>query len=407
MRKFLLTLIAVLIFASPSFAWLGKTGTVNTIAGPLTVTENSADIIFGHDGTSAYIYAGTLASPDDIEFYPDITTGNPSVKIYGYDTGASALKKGRLQVDASGIFNISADGRIDFAPAGTVVLKVHYNWIEVGKRMYFLDNTPLNFGSSEDASIEWDTGQTNDALLLGLGASNTLIITEKADMGTDFGLAVQTNPTLFIFDAGATGYLSLTHNGTSARVYAGTLTAPHDIEFYPDITTGNPSVKIYGYDTGASAVKYGRLYVDSTGNFVLAAQERIDFNPGGLTVMKLYNNSLEFDKDAYVVDNVRLYFGNAADAALEWDTGQTNDALLLGLGASNTFIVCEKADMSTDFALATQTDPTLFLVTADTTKTIGINANHSAITTAGTLSYQIPVLINGTTYYLYAYTSGT
>jgi len=66
-------------------------------------------------------------------------------------------------------------------------------------------------------------------------------------------------------------------------------------------------------------------------------------------------------------DDVPCYFGTSDDAAFEWDTGQTTDALVLGLGGSNVFIICEKADMTTDFARADQINPRVFLHSADAT----------------------------------------
>jgi len=49
--------------------------------------------------------------------------------------------------------------------------------------------------------------------------------------------------------------------------------ADSDVTFFEDATSGeNPFVYVYGYDTGATAAKWGRVYVDSTGTFYLSAQ---------------------------------------------------------------------------------------------------------------------------------------
>jgi len=68
-------------------------------------------------------------------------------------------------------------------------------------------------------------------------------------------------------------------------------------------------------------------------------------------------------------DDKQLVFGTGSDAALEYDTANTPDTLKLGVSSdSNTLVVCEKADMQTDFALPAQTDPTIDIQSADATK---------------------------------------
>lgn len=88
------------------------------------------------------------------------------------------------------------------------------------------DDIPLTLGSSQDAYLEWNTDQTNDLLMLGLGnTSRSLVVTEVADMATDYAHGNQTNPTIFVHSADATtiaDWISLAHNQTDGVIDVGT-----------------------------------------------------------------------------------------------------------------------------------------------------------------------------------------
>jgi hypothetical protein len=67
-------------------------------------------------------------------------------------------------------------------------------------------------------------------------------------------------------------------------------------------------------------------------------------------------------------DAVRLFFGTGHDAQFLYSVVNTPDTLYLGVGAdSNSFIIGETADYTTDWALALQTNPTLAIQSADAT----------------------------------------
>ncbi len=68
-----------------------------------------------------------------------------------------------------------------------------------------------------------------------------------------------------------------------------------------------------------------------------------------------------------LLDDAELRFGDAPDVAIDWSTVQTNDALVAGLGASNTIIFCEYADRETDFAVAASADPQIAMQSHDAT----------------------------------------
>jgi len=86
------------------------------------------------------------------------------------------------------------------------------------------DDVYIYFGDSDDVSFEFDSGQTQDALLTGLSGSYTWIITDKADIGTDYQLSVRSNPALVIHSADATtaaDYIELQHNQTDSVINTG------------------------------------------------------------------------------------------------------------------------------------------------------------------------------------------
>ena len=63
----------------------------------------------------------------------------------------------------------------------------------------------LWLGDSKEVQLLYDTAQTPDALMLGLGAaSNSLMICRKTDIGTDYGAGLFTDPTLIMKAAGTT-----------------------------------------------------------------------------------------------------------------------------------------------------------------------------------------------------------
>jgi len=82
---------------------------------------------------------------------------------------------------------------------------------------------------------------------------------------------------------------------------------------------------------------------------------------------------LEVDGQSYFDGQITCYgeilmpagsdinFG-AGDAALRYDANQTNNAMILGIStASEAFIVCQAADVTYNWAHATQTHPTIFV----------------------------------------------
>lgn len=109
----------------------------------------------------------------------------------------------------------------------------------IGIDVAYLDDVECQFGTGLDVQIRWDTGQTNDSLLWGVSGSNSVIMCEVADMGTDFAIGNQTNPTLFVHSADATvvaDYISITHNQTDGVITMGA----GGLSIAPAATSGTP-----------------------------------------------------------------------------------------------------------------------------------------------------------------------
>lgn len=94
----------------------------------------------------------------------------------------------------------------------------------------------------------------------------------------------------------------------------------------------------------------------------------------------LITGKLEVDGDAFfdgaayymaalqLYDNKNFIFGNGGDANLDWSTAQTNHGFMIGLGNTSRYaIICESADKDIDFGKGNQTNPTLFIHSADAT----------------------------------------
>lgn len=107
---------------------------------------------------------------------------------------------------------------------------------------WFLDDKQVQFGNFPDVAFEYDTGQTNDAFVLGLSTdSESFLIMQKADMGTNVGLSDAGTPTVYILNSDPTKWVSISHNGTNAVIDTNT-----GIVTFPD-----------GLDLGAGDLSFG------------------------------------------------------------------------------------------------------------------------------------------------------
>jgi hypothetical protein len=348
--------------------------------------------------------------------------------------------------------------------------------LEASSPVVIRDGIDLSFGTSSDASLIYKLGQTNDSLMLGVSSdSNALIVCQNADTGFNFDHSVPSNPAIFLHSANqATDeWLSISHEQTYGKISTGvgfiviepatgyytkigsgtsshSLNSPNDLfvggkievdgvaYFDAGLTSGTADIQV-GSDmlfrnTGGSP--YGAfeprntnqtpntayLAVGAVSNSILFAQygdRSFDFahalqtNPTvfvhsanqsttewisfahnqtdgaidvGTGVLK-FLSEVSFIDTATVIsgqtlklnDNSQLSFGNSLDSIMEFNqTDQTNDTLMLGLDVSSrSFVICDVGDRSFNFAHALQTNPTIFLHSANQSTTEWLSFAHN------------------------------
>jgi len=255
------------------------------------------------------------------------------------------------------------------------------------------DDTGAVLGTGSDASITYNTTQTPDALVVGLGAdSNSLIICEEADKTFDFAHAQDTNPAVYIHSAAqnTTDWIGFWHDQTSAHISTGdgpilfgAQTTSHSLTGTGDIVVGILEVNSNCYLDGA-----------------VTCASTIDAQ-GGVTLSSW----------AKFTDNVTIIFGTGSDAQMKYNNGLVPNGLVLGVGAdNNALIICEKADFSFNFAHALATNPTVFIHSANqnTTQWLGLTHNATdAVVSSGTGGIQLnpAAAANGETFGLYSTTT--
>lgn len=194
----------------------------------------------------------------------------------------------------------------------------------------------------------------DDGAVIGLGntdggANRNLIITDIANLVRDHDhVLLSADPTVFVHsstdpDVDNTQYLSFYHDKTHGRLVTGT------------------GIVAIGTGTPAFAAGVGSLLVSSSLEVGAGVRITSDLYVGGYTTPA---QGIGFP------DGISLGFGGSSpsyDARMRWDTGQTNHALLLGLSGSRSLIICEYADMATNFGHAVAANPTLYIQSSDAT----------------------------------------
>ena len=253
----------------------------------------------------------------------------------------------------------------------------------LGTTTTFLDDTQLQFGTGNDTKCEYDTAVTPDAMVCGLGSdSRVYYVCEAADLGTDWALAQQTNPTLCVQSADATTVtdrVCLAHDQTDAVIFssggdikvdpAGTMlylanAAGPMLEDAASSTT-NPTVVP---DRASATAGMGGTGGDV--ELITNGASRVNIDTGGditvnSTSMFITRILQTRDGSGGATGGVQT-FGTSDDFRLMYSTTQTPDSMLYAVSSDSRAIVfTEVADMTVDFAHALQTNPTLFIQSAD------------------------------------------
>lgn len=87
----------------------------------------------------------------------------------------------------------------------------------------YSDNAYIRFGDNQDAICGYNTAQTADAFICGLSTdSETFILMQKGDIGTNVGIADAGTPTLVILNSDPTKYAKFYHDGTNTVISSST-----------------------------------------------------------------------------------------------------------------------------------------------------------------------------------------
>jgi len=139
-----------------------------------------------------------------------------------------------IDVDLSELLVNTNDTEVLFNNAGVIDGDSTFTYDIATNVLNLTDDVQLTFGDDDDAVIMFNTSRTNDALMIGVSSSRNLIITEQADVDTDFLLVQNTDPSVIIMSSDATDvtkYLQLAFvNSTDEGVIR---TASGDIRFSP------------------------------------------------------------------------------------------------------------------------------------------------------------------------------
>lgn len=115
------------------------------------------------------------------------------------------------------------------------------------------DDVSLSFGTSSDFACEYDTAQTEDAMVCGISEdSNNLIFTSKSEMGIDFGHGISDYPTLILDSNDNWISLGATESGGQIRTSGGFLGL-----YGSDIQIGTSYVISVDATTPGSSALYG------------------------------------------------------------------------------------------------------------------------------------------------------
>ena len=199
----------------------------------------------------------------------------------------------------------------------------------------------------------------------------TFVTTATIQSGTGISLASGTAGVLtvaglsgsaenLILDLGATANTGVITSGTGLNILKLGNGAVGDI-FYHDINGRT----FFGYDgPGTNAVVQG------------GSAKGIEFNVNNATfatgtVATFGTTGVDFN---LILDDFNFTMGAGTDIEWQWDTAETNDSYKLGLKVnaaadSGNFIICEFADINTNFAVPAVVDPHLRIQSSDATST--------------------------------------
>jgi hypothetical protein len=194
-------------------------GNVANSTGDLTIDDNLAvtgtSDLQGNvaNSTGNVVVDDNLDVTGEISNTSGILTINPTTYTRIGDAGTSSRSLADDDLFCSA--RLEVDGAAYLEGAVTITAGAIFN-----------NNIALSLGSGANCDLRYNTNQTNNSLFMGLpSTSNTVLLCEKADVGTNFGRANYTDPTLVLQSADATSptqYIATQHNQTDMVQIVGT-----------------------------------------------------------------------------------------------------------------------------------------------------------------------------------------
>lgn len=224
----------------------------------------------------------------------------------------------------------------------------------------------IEFGT-DGPVISFDEAQTPDTLVIGLDdtVSNTLLIIEKNNIGQDYSHPQKAHPTLIIHsttDAGVATdqHLSLYHNTTDGVLETGLgsikLAAAAnklDLDDHTLINTGSAPIRLGKDEAPTIITNAGDIYIGE------------DLEVAGTVYFRGSVSGIDTSGGSFSDDEV-LYFGDGSDTGIVFSTFQTQDALWIGVSEATRHLhIGDLTDRSTDFGLSSESNPTLFIHSAN------------------------------------------
>ncbi len=320
--------------------------------------RDGADIIFD---ASSPTNSGTIYG---------ITSVGANTNSHNIDTAKDSLfVDGQLEVDGTAYF----DGITYFDSV------VQLN-----------DDKVLQLGSSSDAKFTWETADA-DAHYLNLaltGVSRNFIISEDVDI--DWGHVASTDPTLFVQSSDSTtvaDWISLSHDQTDGRISVGTgqliLDAPGGVALQDG---GVTALSITNDGTMTTLLPpsgdYLRIGDAVAGHDKLVTPTDDDlFITGKLEV----DGIAYFDSSVYLAESVVIGGGKqiSSNASLYGSllldsTLQTNRTMAFLTGSTaNSILINEYDDRDFNFAHTQQTNPTIFIHSANQSTDEWLSFTHN------------------------------
>jgi hypothetical protein len=263
-------------------------------------TDGDLVMLYGTSNATTVVGAQAESAPSTVP---------PRITAHGFLIGRIVFQQGAstASIIESAFGNgftsspVSDHNSLSGLQGGTSGEYYHLTAAEYNTLGSYGDDATLWFGDSDDVGIEWNTDQTNDALLIGVSGSETIIICEKADLSNDFGLSARTNPTLVLYDGGAASWLEIYSDATSSQIYSNnilTLNAGTEISVAADLDIGtneiqSGAIRLLQYTGGKLYV--GDDFTNPTATVDIEASSEIEFSISNLTRAEINSAGLEMN----------------------------------------------------------------------------------------------------------------